>query len=89
MKTVTNKTQSAIKVPLPRGKALHLGPRKTGQIRDADASHPAVKKLVEAGTIEIFDGSHQATGAAGQATAPHESTHGFGGPSVRQNKGDR
>jgi hypothetical protein len=32
MKTVANKTQKPLSVPLPRGKVLHLGPGKTGQI---------------------------------------------------------
>ena len=46
MKTVINKTPTALKVPLPRGKALHLGPRQTGQIRHEAADHPALKKLI-------------------------------------------
>ena len=77
MKTVTNKTNAPVKVPLPRGKALHLGPRKTGQIRDEDASHPRVKKLVDAGTIEVFEGGSQEI-ASGSTAAPHEATHGLG-----------
>ena len=32
MKTITNKTQRPVAVPLPRGKKLHLGPGKAGQI---------------------------------------------------------
>jgi hypothetical protein len=86
MKTVTNKTHAPIRIPLPRGKALHLGPLKTGQIRDQDAEHPAVKKLVEGGEIEIFDGASQAGGAASGGGAPHEMTHGFS-KAVRQRKG--
>jgi len=77
MKTVTNKTNAPVKVPLARGKALHLGPRKTGQIRDEDSSSPRVKKLIEAGTIEIFEGGAHDV-AAGSAAAPHETTHGLG-----------
>mgnify|MGYP003717243631 FL=1 len=53
MKTVTNKTRTPLKIPLPRGKSLHLGPGKTGQLRDDAAAHPRVMKLVEAGSIEI------------------------------------
>jgi hypothetical protein len=53
MKTVRNKTHKPLAVPLPRGKKLHLSPLKTGQIASDDADHPAVKKLLEAGEIEI------------------------------------
>ena len=49
MKTVSNKTQKPLSVPLPRGKILHLGPGKTGQISSEAAEHPRLKKLVEAG----------------------------------------
>jgi hypothetical protein len=86
MKTVTNKTRAPIRIRLPGGKALYLGPFKTGQIRDQDASHPALKKLVEAGEIEIFDGRHQGGAGALGGTAPHEATHGFS-KAVRQRKG--
>jgi len=85
MKTVTNKTNAPVRVPLPRGKALHLGPRRTGQIRDEDAETPRVKKLVEAGTIDIFDGSSREV-AAGSTAAPHEATHGLGKSTFRVRK---
>ena len=55
MKTVANKTQKPLSVPLPRGKVLHLGPGKTGQISSEAAEHPRLKKLVDAGEIEVFD----------------------------------
>jgi hypothetical protein len=86
MKTVTNKTRAPIRIPLPRGKSLHLGPMRTGQIRDQDAEHPALKKLVEAGDVEIFDGGQQASAATSGGAAPHEMTHGFG-KAIRQRKG--
>lgn len=90
MKTVINKTHEAIRVALPRGKALHLGPKKTGQIRNEDADHPAVKKLVEAGTIEVVEGGRRDSGATGGTTAPHEATHGFSGPAnLPQKRGER
>jgi hypothetical protein len=55
MKTIVNKTAKALRVPLPHGKVLHLGPRKSGHINVHDADHPPLKKLVEAGEVEIFD----------------------------------
>ena len=57
MKTVRNLTRKPIKVPLPGGKSLRLGPNKDGTIQDKATHHPALLRLVEAGTIEIFDGS--------------------------------
>jgi hypothetical protein len=55
MTTVSNKTRRPLSVPLPGGKRLHLGPGKTGQIAANAVEHPQVKKLVEAGEIEILD----------------------------------
>jgi len=57
MKTVRNLTRQPIKVPLPRGKSLRLGPKNDGTIHDQAAEHPAVLRMVEAGTIEVFDGT--------------------------------
>ncbi len=54
-KTIVNKTVKALRVPLPKGKVLHLNPRQTGQISVHDADHPPLKKLVEAGEIELND----------------------------------
>ena len=66
MKTVTNKTRRPLAIPLPRGKTLHLGPGSTAEIAANAAEHPPLKKLVDAGEIEIHDeGSRSATGAAG------------------------
>lgn len=66
MKSVTNKTQRPLSVPLPRGKILHLGPGKTGQITSEAAEHGGLKKLVDEGAIEIADdGSRPAEGFGG------------------------
>ena len=89
MKTVINKTRAPIKIPLPRGKVLHLGPGKTGQIRDDAAEHAALKKLVDAGEIQIIEGAEHESIATGGAAVPHESTQGHGKSTFRQKKGDR
>lgn len=52
--TVINKTHKPLSVPLPGGKTLHLGPGKSGQISAKAAEAPRLKKLVDAGEIEIF-----------------------------------
>ncbi len=56
MKTILNMTIKPIKVPLPKGKSLRLGPKASGMVRDEAADHGAVKRMVEAGTIEVHDG---------------------------------
>lgn len=65
MRSVTNKTNKPIAVPLPRGKLLRLGPRKTGQISSDDLDHPPLKKMAEAGEIEIHEEGHSPQGGGG------------------------
>ncbi len=57
MKTIVNKTSGPLRVPLPQGKVLHLGPKQTGHVAVHDADHPPLKKLIEAGQLEVFDES--------------------------------
>lgn len=52
---ITNKTKMPLRVPLPTGKKLFLGPGKSGQITQTAAARPAVLKLVEAGDVEITE----------------------------------
>jgi hypothetical protein len=79
MKNVSNKTQRPISVPLPRGKTLHLGPGRTGQIASSACDYAPLKKLVDTDQIEILDDRHDvAAGAGGVNTgrswsAPHAS----------------
>ena len=72
MAAVTNKTGKPLGIPLPRGRTLHLGPRKTGQISSHDLEHPALKKLVDAGTIEIV------AEESGSSSGDGGGTHGRG-----------
>ena len=66
MKTIMNKTQKPLSIPLPRGKTLHLGPGKTGQIASPASDHPPVKKLIDAGEIEVVaESSGPAEGGGG------------------------
>lgn len=60
MPTVSNKTQKPLSIPLPGGKTLHLGPGKTGQVSPKAAGGAALKKLADAGEIEIsVEDAHQ------------------------------
>jgi hypothetical protein len=88
MKKILNKTHRPLRVGLPQGKTLHLGPKKTGQIADNAVDHPAVQRLLEAGEVEIVDA------AAGEERGPqgdepgHEEVHGHHPKSVHKS-GDR
>ena len=65
MAAVTNKTAKPLSIPLPRGKTLHLGPQKSGQISSHDLEHPALRKLVDAGAIEIVAEDSGSSGGDG------------------------
>ncbi len=88
MKIVTNKTARPLTLPLPRGKKLHLGPRKTGQITTEAADHAALKKLVDAGEIEISDEpGGGSVGSGVHARGRGAEGHAHGG--VNRRSGDR
>lgn len=88
MTTVNNKTRGPLRVPLPGGKILHLGPGKSGQISSKDAEHPGIKKLVDAASIELVDDdAHQAEGGGGGTG--HASTRGHTRGSGSRRSGDR
>jgi hypothetical protein len=89
MKTVVNKTQKPLSVPLPRGKVLHLGPGKTGQISSEAAEHPRLKKLVDAGEIEVFDDRNAPSGGTGDIRKARPSFYGHAGGSGTRRSGDR
>ncbi len=89
MKTIKNKTNRPIRVPLPRGKFLHLGPTKSGQITTEAVEYAGLKKLVEAGEIEILeDGAAGAGGGPGSGGSGGERI-GHGGGGVMRRSGDR
>jgi len=62
MKTIRNLTIRPIKVPLPKGKVLRLGPKADGIVRDDATDHAGLQRLVEAGTIEVLGGSSHGHG---------------------------
>ena len=53
---VSNKTKRPLRVPLPGGKKLHLGPGRTAKITPKAADHPPLVKLIDEGVIEILEG---------------------------------
>lgn len=54
MKEIRNKTHAPLRVPLPQGKTLHLGPLQTGEIAANTVDHPPFKKLVDDDKVEIL-----------------------------------
>ncbi len=54
MKEIRNETHGPLRVPLPHGKVLHLGPSQTGQVPASALEHEPFKKLVEAKKVEIL-----------------------------------
>lgn len=88
MKTVSNKTRRPLSIPLPRGKTLHLGPGKTGQISSTAVEHPGLKKLLDAGEIEIGEGPRSTDGAEDRKKG-RTSMHGYGSGSSSRRSGDR
>ena len=84
---ILNRTHKPLSVSLPGGKVLHLGPGKTGRIGSRDVDHPALKKLVEVGSIEFLGESTDSLagppGAAGASKVGHVSIGG------RRRSGDR
>jgi len=89
MKSIANKTQKPLSVPLPRGKTLHLGPGKTGQISSEAAEHPPLAKLVHAGAIEVFDDGPAPIGGTGAGGKGGRSFHGHPASSGSRRSGDR
>ncbi len=89
MKTIQNKANRPLAVPLPRGKKLHLGPQQTGQIADGAEEHPPLKSLIDAGEIELLGEGERPTGAVKSDVATHSATraHQTGNKSGR--RGDR
>ncbi len=89
MKTVKNLSASPLRVPLPAGKTLHLGPNESGSIRDAAAEHPALKRLVEAGSLEVGAGTPGAGMSDGGSGRGSGDTSRHGKSSAARKSGDR
>jgi hypothetical protein len=87
--TVRNKTQKPLSVPLSRGKVLHLGPLKAGEIAFDDAERPGVKALIESGALEIVavGSGHAAESREGGGGRP--ATQGHPSSTGSRRSGDR
>ncbi|MGH7820567.1 MAG: hypothetical protein ACREQ9_12400 [Candidatus Binatia bacterium] len=89
MTMISNKTRRPLAIALPRGKTLHLGPGKTGEIAATAVEHPAVKKLIDAGEIEVVgEGSRPRVNGGGGGKGPR-STRGHASGGTVRSSGDR
>jgi hypothetical protein len=90
MAAVSNKTQKPLSVPLPGGKTLHLGPGRTGQISARAVENPQLKKLVEAGEIEVVsDDPRRAAGPGSGKRGGRTFMPGHSSGSGSRRSGDR
>lgn len=89
MKRIINKSSAPIRIPLPNNRTLHLGPSKTGQISEQAAERPAVRRLIEAGTVEVVDADAPAAAGERSEGPVHGETHGHQPTKVVLPKGDR
>ena len=88
MKEIRNTTTGPIRVSLPGGKILHLGPGNVAQIADNAVEHGGVARLVEAGTIEIMGDGDRADGPSA-AGSPHAQPQDRGKSPFRRKQGER
>ena len=89
MKSIINKARKPLKISLSRGRALHLGPGKEGQISTQDADRESFKKLIEAGDVEIVgEGSGPVT-SGGNVASSHPDARGHHPSTQTKNRGDR
>jgi hypothetical protein len=89
MKSIVNKARKPLKIPLSRGRVLHLGPGKTGQIATKDAEREVFLKLVEAGDIEIVGEGSGPTTPRGELALGQTDARGHHASTGVGHRGDR
>ena len=89
VKTIRNTTHAPIRVPLPRGKVLHLGVGQQGQISHNDTDHAPLQAMIDEGVVEILDEPTATSGDHEQGKGPQADTHGHHPPVGSPVRGDR
>lgn len=89
MKTITNKTRKPLRIRLPGDKVLFLGATKNATLRDEAVDHPPVKKLIEAGDLEVLDGGQKERRRADGAVVRNQGSSGHNAARVGLKSGDR
>ena len=86
---IRNKTPRPLKISLPGGGVLRLGPKMVGQITAKAADFEPVRKLIDEGIIEIVgDGGTRNTGREVNDGGIPNQRGGSGGGAMRHS-GDR
>lgn len=89
MKTIKNKARRPLRVPLSRGRSLHLGPGKEGQVATQDAERDSFKKLVEAGDIEVLGEGSGPVAPGSNVASGHPDARGHHPSTSIKKRGDR
>ena len=85
---IINKTNKPLRIQLPGGKKLLLGPGKTGQVNAKALQHPPLAKLVEAGDVES-GGTTAARQGGGTDKGGHSTGLRHGTTGAMRQSGDR
>jgi hypothetical protein len=87
---IKNNSKKPLKVPLPGGKSLFLGPNAKGQVSDKSAEHPPFQEMVESGAIEVIVGGRaKTTGSLSDSKGISGSNTGKSGGAAMRKSGDR
>lgn len=89
MKTIINRARKPLKIHLSRGRVLHLGPNKEGQVATQDAERDSFKKLVEAGDIEVLGEGSGPIAPGGNVPSGHPDARGHHPSTTVKKRGDR
>jgi len=89
VKAISNKTHQPVRVPLPGGRSLRLGPGKIGEIASNALDHPPLKKLIEAGTVEVVADGRAAVDALASSGQSGGARRSFAPGGGRHRSGDR
>ena len=89
MITIRNQTSRFLRITLPRGKVLRLGPHREGQISTQDAEHDSITRLVTDGAIKIMGVGPQAGSSAAANPAVRTNTQSYQPRVSGGRRGDR
>jgi len=89
VKTIISKARRPLRIQLSRGRVLHLGPGKEGQIATQDAERDSFKKLVEAGEVEVLGEGSGPIVPGSNVSSGHPDARGHHPSTSVKKRGDR
>lgn len=89
MKVVRNTTHAPLRVPLGRGRVLHLGPGQSGNVADDALQTPAIARMIKARKLEQVGTEEASVELVAAGAAPREFAQGHGHPTRISPKGNR